>query len=90
MRNIIIISLIVPILSISSLAWAASCERRYEWITDGHKYCETSKLKKSRDLSKMKSREEQVINTIKSSRVSYKNALTEPARVYDNYLSDYA
>ncbi len=81
MRNIILLSLIVSILSISNLAWAASCERCYEWITDDQKFCEACTLK-SRDLSEMKASEEQMVNTIKSSRESYKNALTELIQFY--------
>ena len=82
MRNIIILSLIVSLFSISNFAWAASCERCYEWINDGQKFCEACRLNKSRDLSVMKSREEQITNTIKSSRESYKNALTELIQFY--------
>ncbi len=82
MRNIIILFLIVSIFSISNFAWASNCESCSEWITAGQKFCEACRLKKSRDLSEMKSREEQVINTIKSSRESYKNALTELIQFY--------
>ena len=82
MRNIIILSLIVSIFSISNFAWAASCERCYERIPDGQEFCEACTLNKSRDLSEMKSREEQIVNTIKSSRESYKNALTELIQFY--------
>ncbi|MGR3173048.1 MAG: tetratricopeptide repeat protein [Candidatus Scalindua sp.] len=82
MRNIIILSLIVSIFSISNFAWAASCERCYEQISDDQKFCEACTLNKSRDLSGMKSSEEQIVNTIKSSRESYKNALTELIQLY--------
>ena len=84
MRNIIILSLIVSIFTISNFAWAASCERCYEWITDGQKFCEACTLNKSRDLSGMKSSEEQIVNTIESSRESYKNALAELIQFYMN------
>jgi hypothetical protein len=82
MRNIIILSLIVSLFSISNLAWAASCERCYERIADDQKLCEACTLKESRNLSEMKSNEEQLVNTIESSRESYKNALTELIQFY--------
>ncbi|MGR3304105.1 MAG: tetratricopeptide repeat protein [Candidatus Scalindua sp.] len=82
MRNIIILSLIVSIFSISNFAWAASCERCYEQISDDQKFCEACTLNKSRDLPGMKSSEEQIVNTIKSSKESYKNALTELIQLY--------
>lgn len=82
MRIIIILSLIVSIFSISNFAWAASCERCYERIPDGQEFCEACTLNKSRDLSGMKSSEEQIVNTISSSRESYKNALTELIQFY--------
>jgi TolA-binding protein len=81
MRNIIL-SLVVSIFSISNFAWAASCERCYEWISDDQKFCEACTLNKSRDLSEMKSSEEQIVNSIESSRESYKNALTEIIQFY--------
>ncbi len=82
MRIIIILSLIVSIFSISNFAWAASCERCYERLPDGQEFCEACTLNKFRDLSGMKSREEQIVNTIRSSRESYKNALTELIQFY--------
>ncbi|MFQ5686207.1 MAG: tol-pal system YbgF family protein [Candidatus Scalindua sp.] len=82
MRNIIILSLIVSIFSISNLAWAASCKRCYERIPDGQEFCEACTLNKSRDLSGMKSSEGQIVNTIRSSRESYRNALTELIQFY--------
>jgi len=81
-RNIIILSLIASIFSISNFAWAASCERCYERITDGQRFCEACTLNESRDLSAMKSSEGQIVDTIKSSRESYKNALTELIQFY--------
>jgi len=82
MRNIIILSLIVSIFSISRITWAASCERCYEWIAGDQKLCEACTLNTTRDLSEMKSSEEQIINTIRSSRESYKGALMELIQLY--------
>ncbi len=82
MRNIIIPLLIVSIFSISSFAWAASCERCYERLPEGQEFCEACSLNKYKDLSEMKSNEGQIINTIKSSRENYKNALTELIQFY--------
>ncbi len=80
--RIIILSLIVSIFTVSNLAWAASCERCYEQITDGQKFCEACTLNATRDLSEMKSSEGLIVNTIKSSRESYKNALAELIQFY--------
>ncbi len=82
MRNIIMLSLIVSIFSISNFAWAASCERCYERIPDGQEFCEACTLNKSRDLSEMKSSEGRIVSTIRSSRESYKNALMELIQLY--------
>lgn len=82
MRIIIILSLIVSIFSISNFTWAASCERCYEQIPDGQEFCEACTLNKSRDLAEMKSSEEYIVDTIKSSRESYINALTELIQLY--------
>jgi len=82
LRNIIILSLIVSIFSISNFALAASCERCYERIADGQEFCEACTLNKFRDLSEMKSNEGQIVNTIISSRETYKNALTELIQFY--------
>ena len=82
MKKIIVLSLIVSIFSFTGFAWAASCERCYEWIPDGQTLCEACKLNTSRDLSEMKSREDQIVNTIKSSRESYNNALEELIQFY--------
>lgn len=82
MRVVITLLLIVSIFSISNFTWAASCERCYERIPDGQEFCEACTLNKFRDLSEMKSSEEQIINTIISSRESYKNALTELIQFY--------
>src|SRR3972149_4841631 len=82
MKNIIVFSLIISIFSFSSTTWAASCERCYEKIADGKKFCEACRLNISRDLSEMKTKEEQITNTIKSSRESYKKALIELVQFY--------
>ncbi len=82
MRTLIVLSLIVLIFTVSDFAWAASCERCYARIADGHEFCEACTLNKDKDLSGMKSSEGQIISTIKSSRESYKNALTELIQFY--------
>lgn len=82
MRYITILLVAVTINFYSSLSWAANCEYCYEKISEGEKYCEECKLKHSRNLSGMKSREEQIINSINSSRESYKDALTELVQFY--------
>ena len=82
LRNIIILSLIASIFTVSNFALAASCQRCYERITDGQEFCEACTLNESRDLSGMKTSEGQIVNTIKSSRESYKNALTELIQFY--------
>ena len=83
MRHIVLLLLIIPIISFSSYAWAASCERCYEKIADdGKKLCEACTLSTSRNLSEMKSREQQIINDIISTRQSYKNALKELIQFY--------
>src|SRR3989338_2678138 len=82
MKNIIVFSLIISIFSFSSTTWAASCARCYEKIADGKKFCDACRLNISRDLSEMKTKEEQITNTIKSSRESYKKALIELVQFY--------
>jgi len=82
MRTLIVLSLIVLIFTVSDFAWAASCERCYARIADGQEFCEACTLNKDKDLSGMKSSEGQIISTIKSSRESYKNALTELIQFY--------
>lgn len=82
MRNIIMLSLIISIFSISNFTWAANCELCYERITDAKKFCEACSLHKYRDLTRMKSSEEMIINTIRSSRERYKNALEGLIQLY--------
>ena len=84
MRSVIVFSLIISILSFSAYAWGDSCDRCYVQIADGEKFCEACTLNSSRDLSEMKSKEEQIANSIKSSRESYKNALMELIQFYLN------
>ncbi len=74
--------LIISIVSFSSSVLAASCELCYEKISGDEKYCEQCKLKYSRNISEMKSKEEHIINAINSSRESYKNALMELVQFY--------
>ncbi|ODS32746.1 MAG: hypothetical protein SCARUB_02129 [Candidatus Scalindua rubra] len=82
MKYITKLLLIISIVSFSSSVWAASCELCYEKISGDEKYCEQCKLKFSRNLSEMKSKEEHIINAINSSRESYKNALMELVQFY--------
>lgn len=66
----------------SGLTLAASCERCYEQIADGKEFCTECELSTSKKLTDMKFREEQVTNTIISSRENYKNSLEELIQYY--------
>lgn len=61
---------------------SATCEYCYEKTYEGEKYCEECKLRFSRDISDIKSREEQNVRILNTARDDYRRALTNLLQHY--------
>ncbi len=89
MRQFLLLLLFIPVICISSFAWADNCKRCYEQIPEGKQLCPECELSTSDRLEDIKSREEKISNSVTSSRENYKNALEELIQYY-MYIGNHA
>jgi len=81
-RRISFLLMFIPIMCIAGFTWAGSCERCYENIADGKQFCVECELSTSNRLTNMKSRVNQIANSVISARENYKSALEEIIQYY--------
>ncbi len=84
MKHTVFFLLITIVISFSSFAMAANCERCKKNIADNKQFCTYCSQNTSTGLAEMKAKEGDIASTIQTARENYKNALEELIQHYLN------